>query len=395
MPQNWKTYKLSDVATVQTGPFGSQLHKKDYVKVGTPIITVEHLGENRITYQNLPRIKNEDKNRLSKYHLKEGDVVFSRVGSVDRRALVTKSEDGWLFSGRCLRVRAKDSLASGSFLSYYFGKESFKDYIRRIAVGATMPSINTSILSNIEIKLPPLSEQRAIASILSAIDDKIELNLQMNKTLEDMAMALYKHVFVYFGPFQTGEFVDSKLGRIPKGWEVKRLEDILEIKYGKDHKKLTAGNIPVYGSGGIMRYVDQFLYDQDSILIPRKGTLSNLFYLTTPFWSVDTMFYSKIKIKHFGKYVFYFLKSIDLASMDVGSAVPSLTTELLKRIEILAPPILEIVKFDETVTRYFKTMESNSIENKTLTKLRDTLLPKLISGEVRVKDIEQTVAQVL
>jgi type I restriction enzyme S subunit len=182
---------------------------------------------------------------------------------------------------------------------------------------------------------------------------------------------------------------------IPKGWEVKRLDYILDIKYGKDHKKLESGNIPVYGSGGIMRYVNQFLYDQDSILIPRKGTLSSLFFLTTPFWSVDTMFYSKIKQQHFGKYVFYFLKTVDLASMDVGSAVPSLTTELLNRIDILMPPILEIERFDNEVTSYFKVMEANVIENQTLAILRDTLLPKLISGEVRVKEAEKALVEVL
>jgi len=210
-----------------------------------------------------------------------------------------------------------------------------------------------------------------------------------------MAMALYKHWFVDFGPFQDGEFVDSELGEIPKGWEIKKLEDLLEIKYGKDHKKLQEGKIPVYGSGGVMRYVDTFLYDQESILIPRKGTLSNLFYLSEPFWSVDTMFYSKFRKQNFGKYIFYFLKSQDLASMDVGSAVPSLTTELLKRIKILVPSIQEVERFNEIVSGYFEVMESNKDENQTLTQLRDTLLPKLISGEVRVKDVEKTLSEVL
>ncbi|MDQ6961618.1 MAG: hypothetical protein Q9M28_03685, partial [Mariprofundaceae bacterium] len=101
-----KCAKLSDLCVdkigVQTGPFGSQLHNEDYVQVGTPIITVEHLGDNRIGHLNTPLVSNEDKNRLSRYHLKEGDIVFSRVGSVDRRALVRNEEDGWLFSGRCL-----------------------------------------------------------------------------------------------------------------------------------------------------------------------------------------------------------------------------------------------------------------------------------------------------
>jgi type I restriction enzyme, S subunit len=125
--ENWKTYKLEEIATVQTGPFGSQLHQKDYVNNGTPIITVEHLGENRIFHENLPRVSNEDKERLIKYSIQTNDIVFSRVGSVDRRALVRKKENGWLFSGRCLRVRVKSENVNSTFLSFYFGQESFKE----------------------------------------------------------------------------------------------------------------------------------------------------------------------------------------------------------------------------------------------------------------------------
>src|SRR3990167_4614936 len=171
----WKKYKLDDVAQVQTGPFGSQLHQRDYKLKGTPIITVEHLGENKIIHNNLPLVSDEDKERLSKYILKEGDIVFSRVGSVDRRAYVYSKEGGWLFSGRCLRVRANKKIVDPRYLSYYFGLESFKEHIRMIAVGATMPSINTEILSGVALILPDLEEQKSIASILSSLDDKIDL----------------------------------------------------------------------------------------------------------------------------------------------------------------------------------------------------------------------------
>jgi len=377
MLEGWKKYKLDDIAEVLNSkrvPVNSRERLK--VKGTIPYYGASGIVDfvNGFIFDGEHVLISEDGENLRS---RKTPIAFKANGKfwVNNHAHILKGKQDFL----------------NDWIVYYIANLDINPYL----TGAVQPKLNKQSLLSIPIIMPAYKEVELIASVLSALDDKIELNLQMNKTLEDMAMALYKHCFVDFGPFQNGEFVESELGMIPKGWEVKRLEDILEIKYGKDHKKLTAGNIPVYGSGGIMRYVDQFLYDHDSILIPRKGTLSNLFYLTTPFWSVDTMFYSKIKIKHFGKYVFYFLKSIDLASMDVGSAIPSLTTELLKRITTLAPPILEIVKFDETVTRYFKTMESNTIENQTLTKLRDTLLPKLISGEVRVKDIEQTVAQVL
>ncbi len=188
------------ISGVQTGPFGSQLHKKDYVKVGTPIITVEHLGENRILQQGVPCVSEKDRLRLSKYWLQTGDIVFSRVGSVDRRALVRDAEDGWLFSGRCLRVRPDPKEVDPAYLSYFFGLPVFQEFIRSIAVGATMPSLNTRILSDAPILYPSLPEQRAIAHILGTLDDKIELNRRMNETLEAMARALFKSWFVDFDP---------------------------------------------------------------------------------------------------------------------------------------------------------------------------------------------------
>lgn len=205
MSSSLKCSNLSDLCVdkvgVQTGPFGSQLHKEDYVEVGTPIITVEHLGDNRIVHVDTPFVSDEDKARLSKYHLEEGDIVFSRVGSVDRRALVRKEEDGWLFSGRCLRVRVDKTKIDPVYLSYFFGLEGFKNYIRNIAVGATMPSINTKILSDVPIYYPEcLEEQRKIANIFYTADDKIELNRQTNQTLEHIAQAIFKSWFVDFEP---------------------------------------------------------------------------------------------------------------------------------------------------------------------------------------------------
>ena len=180
--EEWKTYKLGDIASVQTGPFGSQLHNEDYVNDGTPIVTVEHLGSKEFTTQNLPMVSKEDKNRLIKYSLEEGDIVFSRVGSVDRCSYVGKEQKGWLFSGRCLRVRAEETI-NPQFLYYYFQKESVKKEIRNVAVGATMPSINTKLLSELKIVIPSKKEQDRIAEVLSSIDDKIELNNRINHNL--------------------------------------------------------------------------------------------------------------------------------------------------------------------------------------------------------------------
>jgi type I restriction enzyme S subunit len=149
-------------------------------------------------------------------------------------------------------------------------------------------------------------------------------------------------------------------------WQTYKLSELVEIKYGKDHKHLADGEIPLYGSGGIMRYVDTPLYDKESILIPRKGTLSNLFYLNTPFWSVDTMFYTKIKKGNNGKYLYYLLKSMNLASMNVGSAVPSLTTEVLNKVTINVPDESTQIEIAQILTSLDNKIELNLQMNQTL-----------------------------
>ena len=180
----WHNATIGDIASVQTGPFGSQLHNKDYVFVGTPIVTVEHLGQKIMTRQNLPCVSDADKERLIKYTLQKGDLVFSRVGSVDRCSFVGDDEDGWMFSGRCIRLRAKDkNTLDSEYLYYWFSLEETKGTIRNLAVGSTMPSLNTSLMANLEIDLPPIETQRAIAATLSALDAKIAVNNKLNHNL--------------------------------------------------------------------------------------------------------------------------------------------------------------------------------------------------------------------
>lgn len=144
VPQGWTDATVGDFASVQTGPFGSQLHNEDYVESGTPIITVEHMDGKYIAHRNLPLVSQNDVDRLRKYDLHTGDIVFSRVGSVDRAVMVSQHEDGWLFSGRCLRVRPYDP-NTGSYFLWWFNQPVIRQLVTASAVGATMPSINTSM----------------------------------------------------------------------------------------------------------------------------------------------------------------------------------------------------------------------------------------------------------
>lgn len=381
----WKEVRLGDVADVQTGPFGSQLHKENYVDKGTPIVTVEHLGNKWFTSQNLPMVSDEDKLRLAKYCSQEGDVIFSRVGSVDRCSYVSKEYSGWLFSGRCLRVRPRSGI-NPEYLYYFLTNEGTKQYIRNIAVGATMPSINTKLLNEVPIKIPSLDYQRRIASILSSLDRKIELNNKINADLEEMAQAIFKNWFVDFEPFKDGKFVDSELGMIPEGWKVGCLGDLITIKYGKDHKKLDDGTFPVYGSGGLMRFVNSWLYNGESVLIPRKGTLDNIMYVCEKFWTVDTMFFSVPKMDYVMKYVYNYIKRFDFSKMNEGTSVPSNTAARLNKMPILIPTHEILEMYDETLCPIYNKRKMKDKETRILSLLRDTLLPRLMSGELEVPE---------
>ena len=169
----WRRETIGQVAEVKTGPFGSALHERDYVSDGTPIITVEHLGDAAVMHRNLPQVSESDRRILGAYSLQLFDIVFSRVGSVDRNALIRELEVGWLFSGRLLRLRFNQEVAFPPFFSHYFQTEPFKGRVRSVAVGQTMASLNTRLLGGVMVEMPPLEEQCAIAAILSDMDDEI------------------------------------------------------------------------------------------------------------------------------------------------------------------------------------------------------------------------------
>lgn len=415
-----KKYKLAEIADVQTGPFGSQLHKDDYVPHGTPIITVEHLGENFIIHENTPKVSNDDALRLSKYSLCEGDIVFSRVGSVDRRAYVSKKEHGWLFSGRCLRVRVnKKDKIDPKYLSYYFGLESFREYVRSIAVGATMPSLNTKIMSSLEIQAPELNVQVAISKLLSSLDKKIELNNAINKNLEEMAQALFKRWFVDFEfpnengePYKSsgGEFEESELGLIPKGWRVTVLSNIISVKDGThDSPKTTSigyrlittkhlkGNSIDFSSANLISEEDYNKINQRSkvdrfdILISMIGTVGNLYLVQDE--KIDFaiknvgLFKTSERLDLF-EYIYLHLKTDYITSYIAerlaGSTQQYISLSELRKIPIIIPQKRIISEFKQIVGCLISSIYNNERENRYLESIRDNLLPKLMSGEIRV-----------
>ena len=195
----------------------------------------------------------------------------------------------------------------------------------------------------------------------------------INENLADQAQALYQQYFVT---------------KADPNWSIGHLADLINVKYGKDHKKPADGIYPVYGSGGIMRYVERPLYKKESVLIPRKGTLNNVIYVNQPFWSVDTMFYTEMKQPNVAKFVYHSMKSKNLVSMNTGSAVPSMTTAILNAMELYIPSPETLESFEIFVAPMYEMMQGNETQSRKLAELRNTLLPKLMSGEIDVSELE-------
>lgn len=365
-----KTYRLGEIATFYNG---RAYKNEEFLLTGTPIVRIQNLtGEGKTVFSDL----NLEPNK----YIDKGDLIYA--WSATFGPYLWKGEKS-IYHYHIWKIECKENLLDKYY--FYYTLKHISDRLKSGGNGTLFVHITKGFMESFEIDIPNISIQRKTASILSSLDDAIELNQQINKTLEEMAKAIFKEWFVDFNfPNSTGKFLETEIGKIPVGWKVGKLNEVLEIKYGKDHKHLESGEIPVYGSGGIMRYADKALYEFESILIPRKGTLSNLFYINKPFWSVDTMFYTKFKLANSGKYLFHLLQSLNLATMNVGSAVPSLTTEVLNNIQIAIPTKEVLLKFEEVVSSLFEQIEQNIEENQSLINLRDTLLPKLMKGEIEV-----------
>lgn len=385
---------LRELADIQTGPFGSQLHKEDYVADGTPIVTVEHLGNKMFSEQNLPRVSNTDKNRLKKYVLKQGDIVFSRVGSVDRCSYVDQKHDGWMFSGRCLRVRPTSEIDS-EYLYYYFCLEETKQFVRNIAVGAIMPSINTKLLGEVVVTFPELEQQKRISGILSAIDSKIEVNQKINDNLYTQVKAIF-----------SKNFLD--LDFLPDGWKTGNLLDIADYLNGlamqKYRPKDGETGLPVLKIKELRQGIcdasselcspsikSEYIIHDGDIIFSWSGSLlvdiwcggncglnQHLFKVTSN--NYDKWFYYLWTAHHLDRFI--------AVAADKATTMGHIKREELEKVEVIIPSKCDYKRIGALIKPLFDLIISNRIENRKLTALRNTLLPKIMAGEIDVSDIQ-------
>ncbi len=366
--------KLGDICSKIGSGATPRGGKDSYKDSGMAIIRSQNVFDWSFSSSGLAFIDDDQAEALSSVEVKHGDVLLNITGDSVARACIVPSE---FLPARVNQhvaiIRANDK-ANNLFLLAWL--QANKGILLKLASsGATRNALTKRMLENLDVNLPPIDVQNKVAAFIDSIQAKITLNTKLNGYLVKACDVLYSN---YAAGEQAAE------------WPMGTLEDLLEIRYGKDHKKLNDGNIPVYGSGGYMRSVDRFLYSGESVLIPRKGSLNNVMYVREKFWTVDTMFYAVPKSPNVAKYAYQFIKRLDLASMNSGSAVPSMTTKILNALPVPIPPKESLHAFDDQLQPYYSAICANAIENELLAALRDALLPKLMSGEIDVSKVDLT-----
>lgn len=378
----WETYKLKQLCSEIVDCVNKTAPTSD---VPTPykMLRTSDIRGGKINLENLNCVTKEVYEKWTRRgKLQKGDVIFTREAPLGEVGLV-REEKNYFLGQRLVLFRANDKICDGRFLMYSLLWHDNKQAIISKGVGSTVAHLRVPECENIEIKAPDLDIQHRIADILSAYDDLIENNQKQIKLLEEAAQRLYKEWFVdlRFPGHENTKIVDG----VPEGWRRGLLKELISVNYGKDHKKAPDdGNIPVYGSGGLMRKCNKSLFSGEAVLIPRKGSLNNIMYVDETFWTVDTMFYATMKQPHTAIFVYFFVKAFDMYSMNIGAAVPSMTAKILDAMDVVIPDKETLEKFDKRAKVYFNKIKTLQGQNERLKIARDLLLAKLMSGEVEV-----------
>lgn len=440
MAGKWPYKRVEEIALkVAMGPFGSSIKVETFTDTGIPIISGQHLRDAELTDSEFNFITEEHADSLKNANVQRGDVIFTHAGNIGQVAFIPNHSkyQRYVISQRQFYLRCDTSIILPEFVVYYFKSPEGQHKLLANANQVGVPSIArpSSYLKTIEVPVPSIEEQQVVVRNIKALDVKIRANRRINQTLEAMAQAIFKSWFVDFDPvkakitaIEQGEdplraamraisgktdaeldqmprehhdqlaataalfpdaMEESELGEIPKGWEVKRIGDLIELAYGKALKSTDRqdGPVPVYGSGGVTGYHNEALVPHGAIIVGRKGTVGSLYWEDEPFFPIDTTFYVKPKATPM-IYCFYAMQMLGLDKMNTDAAVPGLNRENVYRLELVKPSVSVLNAFDGLAGQIRKAMRANETASQSLAELRDTLLPKFLSGELSVANME-------
>ena len=388
------TLEDNGAATIQTGPFGTQLKASDYTDEGVPVINVRNIGYGDLRPEKLEFVPEGTAERLSVHVLKESDIIFGRKGAVDRHLFVSDSQRGWVQGSDCIRLRLSKDRINPRFASYAFLRPYHKEWmLRQCGNKATMASLNQDVIRRIVFPFPQLEEQRDIVSILSAYDDLIENNRRRIALLEEAARLLYREWFVHFRfpGYEHARNIDG----IPKGWERRKLGVVAE-NYDRKRVPLSVldrdqrrGEFPYYGAAGILDYIDDYLFDGRYLLMGEDGTVITergtplLQLVEGKFWvnnHAHVLRGKDLSTEH----LYCALKEYKIQGHVTGVAQPKITQKSMNRIPVTVAPDHLRRGFQDIVSPLFAQRFALGTQNECLHRARNLLLPRLMSGKIAV-----------
>ena len=419
MSSEWHTLTFADAPFyIIDGDRGANYPKQyDFRSLGYCLfLNAGNVTDNGFSFSDCAFITQEKDSVLRKGKLVRHDLILTTRGTVGNVAYYSDAveyQNIRINSGMVI-FRPDITKIIPYYLYLFLRSRTFREQVAYLTSGSAQPQLPIRDMNRIEMPLPPLEVQQEICNLLGALDDRIALLRETNATLEAIAQALFKSWFVDFDPVHAkarGEapqgmddataalfpdsFEESELGMIPKGWQVSKIEDLMELAYGKALKATDriSGPIPVYGSGGITGYHNKSLVDGASIIVGRKGTVGSLYWEDRPFFPIDTVFY--VRTSKPLTYCYYLLKTLGLEDMNTDGAVPGLNRNNVYRLQFAFPSDDTLLAFNNIVSALRNRIYSNNEQAQTLAQLRDTLLPKLISGQLRLPEAEALLAEEL
>jgi type I restriction enzyme S subunit len=330
---------------------------------------------------------------VARFALRRGDLLFARQslvleGTGKCSIILAEPQDTTTFESHLIRVRLDQSIADPLFYYYLLRSPQGRGAMQSIVMQVAAAGIRASELATLPLPAPPATIQRKIAAILFAYDELIENNTRRIKLLEEMAQRIYREWFVEcrYPGHEEVPLADSEFGPIPQGWTVSPLRESVELLYGKalkaDHRR--GGDVPVFGSGGRVGFHDQALVDGPGIVVGRKGNVGSVTWSHTSFFPIDTTYYVKTTLPL--TYTFFALGRLDF--IDSHAAVPGLSREQAYGLPWVTPDANILWRFDQLATATFRLKDCLERTSTDLRATRDLLLPRLVSGEIDVDDLE-------
>ncbi|RSC37647.1 restriction endonuclease subunit S [Agrobacterium sp. FDAARGOS_525] len=391
----------------------------DFGTEGVPVIKISDVtGGGTVNYDGLQRVPQLVAHQTKKFSPAPRDTLISMTGAnVGKTARTGYGDPEARINQRVGRfVPITELHFSKDYIHYLVSRPEAYLYFANAAYGSAQPNISGALIESLPIPDIPAAIANKIGELLGCLDDKIELNRRMNETLEAMAQAIFRDWFVDFGPTRRkvegasdpveimgGLVTDAECAQkladlfparfgdngLPEGWGAGRLEDVLELAYGKSLPKgdRRDGPYPVYGSGGIGGFHDAALVKGPSVVVGRKGTVGSLYWEDRDFYPIDTVFY--VKSEKPMTYCYYLLQTLGLDGMNTDAAVPGLNRSNAYRLDVAMASAAIVREFGHMAGLLRQRITSNEIESRTLAATRDLLLPKLMSGEIRLRDVEE------